>query len=53
IGPVFLPERLNGLNYLEFLRDELPNLLFPPAAIDDMPLFRRNIIFMHDGCPAH
>lgn len=24
-----------------------------PDRIDDMPLYRRWPIFMHDGCPAH
>lgn len=48
IGPVFLPERLNGDNYLEFLRDELPLLL------EDLPLITRNRMwFMHDGAPPH
>lgn len=48
IGPVFLPRRLNGENYLNFLRNDLPNLL------EDVPLIdRQNHWFMHDGAPAH
>ncbi|KAG8256305.1 hypothetical protein J6590_071821 [Homalodisca vitripennis] len=39
--------RLNGVVYLNFLRDELPNLL------DDVPLhLRQNMWFMHEGVPA-
>ena len=53
IGPIFLPARLNGENYLELIRDELPGILFPDDQVDDMPLIRRRILFMHDGCPAH
>jgi hypothetical protein len=48
IGPVYLPNRLNGENYLEFLRNDLPALL------EDVPLLdRRNHWFLHDGAPAH
>lgn len=48
IGPVFLPNRLTGQVYLDFLRNELPVLL------EDVPLFNRlNLWFMHDGAPAH
>lgn len=43
-----LPPRLNGIIYLNFLREELPILL------DDVPLqLRQNMWFMHDGAPAH
>jgi hypothetical protein len=43
-----LPPRLNGMVYLNFLREELPDLL------DDVPLqLRQNMWFMHDGAPAH
>lgn len=48
IGPFYLPDNLNGDNYLEFLQNDLPNIL------DDIPLnVRENIIFQNDGCPAH
>lgn len=46
IGPHFLPENLNGDNYLEFLQNDLPNLI--PDIQDDRP-----IVFQQDGCPAH
>lgn len=48
IGPYFLPQNLNGQNYEEFLRDSLPQLL---ADIPEET--RNNIMFQHDGCPAH
>lgn len=48
IGPVILPHRLNGENYLEHLQNTLPNLL------DDLPLgLRHDMWFMHDGAPPH
>lgn len=48
IGPYFLPDNLNGLNYLEFLQDNLEDIY------DEIPLdVRRSIIFQNDGCPAH
>lgn len=48
LGPVFLPNRLNGVNYLEFLQEQLPVLL------EDVPLnVLQNHYFMHDGAPAH
>ena len=48
IGPFELPARLNGESYLHFLQEELPGFL------EDVPLLvRRNMWFMHDGCPAH
>lgn len=48
LGPVFLPNILNGDNYLNFLRDDLPELL------EDLPLdIRQLLYFMHDGAPAH
>lgn len=54
IGPAYLPPRLNGELYLEFLQNQLPNLIYPPDIdIDDLPLLRRNIIYQHDGAPAH
>lgn len=49
IGPHYLPDNLNGDNYLEFLQTELPLLLA------DLPIFSedRSFVFQHDGCPAH
>lgn len=48
IGPVFLPLRLDGETYRDFLENELPVLL------EEMPLADRNqLFFMHDGAPAH
>lgn len=48
IGPVVLPNHLNGANYLEHLQVTLPELL------DDLPLdLRQNMWFMHDGAPPH
>lgn len=48
LGPFFLPQTLNGDNYLHFLQNDLPNLL------ENVPLeIRGNMYFMHDGAPAH
>lgn len=48
IGPHFLPPRLNGDTYSQFLQEELPVLL------DGIPLdVRMAMWFMHDGAPAH
>ena len=48
IGPFRLPQRLNGENYLYFLQQNLQPLL------EDLPLnLRQNMVFMHDGAPAH
>lgn len=48
LGPVFLPNRLNGASYLDFLRNMLPELL------DDMTLHERATMwFMQDGAPPH
>lgn len=50
IGPHFLPDNLNGPNYLEFLQNDLPILLEEVG----VPLeAEREIIFQQDGCPAH
>lgn len=47
-----MPDRLNGANYANFLRHELPLMLFD--ALEDLPLAQRNNIwYMHDGAPAH
>lgn len=48
IGPFFMPQNLNGVTYENFLREELAALL------EDVPLdTRRDMIYQHDGCPAH
>lgn len=48
LGPVELPARLNGADYLHFLQNILPDLL------EDVSLnIRQNLWFLHDGCPAH
>lgn len=46
IGPVEIPHRLNGENYLNFLQQTLNDL------VDDLPvLLRHEMWFMHDGAP--
>lgn len=48
IGPHILPDRLNSDNYLNFLQNDLIDLM------DDIPLAtRRDILYQHDGAPAH
>lgn len=48
IGPVFMPQRLNGQIYTNFLQNELPQML------EDLPLLlRAQMWFMHDGAPPH
>lgn len=48
LGPFFYEGTLNGNRYYNFLLNELPIML------DDIPLaLRSNIIFQHDGAPAH
>lgn len=48
IGPFFLPGRLDGRSYHNFLQEELPLLL------EDVPIALRNDMwYMHDGAPAH
>lgn len=44
IGPFEMPENLTGESYLNFLQNNLPNLL-----VDTPP----DMWFQHDGCPAH
>lgn len=48
IGPFELPPRLNGVRYLQFLRDELGNLLNEVS--QDV---RDRMWLQHDGAPAH
>ncbi|EFN85225.1 hypothetical protein EAI_14284, partial [Harpegnathos saltator] len=48
IGPFFLPPRLDGQRYAEFLENKISLLL------EDVPLrIREIIIFQHDDAPAH
>lgn len=48
IGPHFFPQNLNGDAYNFFLRNYLEPLL------EDVPLgTRMQMIYQHDGCPAH
>jgi len=48
IDPYFLPPRLNGETYADFLRNQLPILL------ENVPLrARETLIFQRDGAPAH
>ncbi|XP_066261268.1 uncharacterized protein [Euwallacea similis] len=48
VGPVILPDRLNGENYLNFLKNTMPELL------EDLTLaLRQKVWFMHDGAPPH
>lgn len=54
-GPVIMASRLNGITYLTFLQTEFEE------AIDDFPVVdwwdyfknQRNMVFRHDGAPAH
>jgi hypothetical protein len=47
-GPHVLPPHLNGEGYLNFLQNELSDLL------DDVPLqVRRGMWYLHDGAPTH
>ncbi|XP_039309087.1 uncharacterized protein LOC120358566 [Solenopsis invicta] len=48
LGPVILPDILNGVSYVEFLSENLPDFL------EDVPLADRNkIIFQQDGAGPH
>lgn len=48
LGPVELPNRLNGASYLQFLRNNLDDLLNNANNIN-----RRQMWFMQDGAPPH
>ena len=48
IGPHFLPRRLNGEQYLPFLRNDLLNMLEDVASRQ-----RQQMWFVLDGAPAH
>ncbi|CAK1579873.1 unnamed protein product [Parnassius mnemosyne] len=48
LGPVFLPQRLNGQRYLNFINEQLVDIL------DDLSLAEyRRTWFQHDGAPPH
>ncbi|XP_070529962.1 uncharacterized protein [Cardiocondyla obscurior] len=48
IGPYYLPPRLDGERYAQFLENHLPILL------EKLPLqMRQTMIFQHDGAPPH
>lgn len=48
LGPVILPEILNGASYMEFLAEN------PPDFLEEVPLLERNkIIFQQDGAGPH
>ncbi|RLU25143.1 hypothetical protein DMN91_003235 [Ooceraea biroi] len=48
LGPVILPETLNGASYMEFLMENLPDFL------EEVPLINRNkIVFQQDGAGPH
>ncbi|XP_066141312.1 uncharacterized protein [Euwallacea fornicatus] len=48
LGPVVMPNRLNGQSYLHFLHETLPDLL------ENIPLLIRDgMWFMQDGAPPH
>jgi hypothetical protein len=48
IGLFIFPERLTGAVYLQFLQEELPQL------IEDVPLAVRHcMVFQHDSAPPH
>lgn len=48
LGPVILPDILNGVSYLEFLSENIPDFL------EEVPLAERNkIIFQQDGAGPH
>lgn len=49
LGPFFYEGNLNQVNYLEFLTTRFEEYLNNAVAINQ----RRNVIFQHDGAPAH
>lgn len=54
VGPVFLPQSLNGQNYLSFLTNQLDDVLtvLPVSRYVNL-VMRNNLVFQHDGAPAH
>lgn len=54
VGPYFLPHSLNGANYLEFLTQHLDEeLTVLPVSTYVNLVMDNNMIFQHDGAPAH
>lgn len=49
LGPVFLPARMTGASYLEFLNGEFTEELDEHIAVTDL----RRMWFQHDGAPPH
>jgi Transposase. len=48
LGPFFLPQRLDAVEYLNFLENHLPELM------ENVPLnLRQYMWYLHDGAPAH
>lgn len=48
IGPYFFEGTLTGMSYLQFLSNEIPELL------ENVPLnVRQNMWYQHDGAPPH
>lgn len=54
VGPYFLPHSLNGESYLEFLMNDLDEELtvLPVSSYVDL-VMNNNMVFQHDGAPAH
>ena len=50
IGPVRLPDRLNGENSLTFLQEQLPQLI---ADLNLPQHVLNNLYFQHDGAAPH
>lgn len=48
VGPFFL-DRLTGTTYLEFLRSDLPRLIYRQVPL----AYTRDMYYQHDGAPAH
>lgn len=49
VGPHYLPDNLNGDNYLNFLINDLPELMGGVPNIEN----EEPVVFQQDGCPAH
>lgn len=63
LGPVFLPSRMDGSLYLEFLQQEFQNFMeilradqdreWEQEGMEDVPLAQFVPWFQHDGAPPH